>query len=743
MTVLETGPSPRDLPPREAPSDSAKNSENTVCVELAVEGVSCPACMAKIEKGVGKLAGVANARYNMTTHRLRVEGDPALLQADTIITTIDDLGYKASPFTLDKVEADAEAHGRFLLRAMAVAGFAAANIMMLSVPVWSGNVSGIEPETRALFHWVSAIIALPAVAYAGQPFFQSAFAALRKRRLNMDVPISLAVILALIMSVIQTATGAEDAYFDSAVMLLFFLLIGRYLDHRSRQRTRDLGQNMLALQRPTVTRLMPDGETRTVPAADIRPGDRVLVSPGSRVGIDGVVVAGNSQLDASLITGETEPQTIQEGDRVYAGTLNLTGTLTVEAKSAGTDTLLAEISALMDKATEKRGAYVRLADRAASLYAPVVHLLALFTFLGWLALGHGWQTSLLTAIAVLIITCPCALGLAVPVVQVVATGALFRAGVLVNAGDALERLALADTVVFDKTGTLTEPEPTIVNRQDWDENDLALAARLALSSHHVLAKALAHALKARDPINGAKETPGQGVMAVHEGEILRLGARRFCDPDAPDTNDATAGKTYSEIWFRRGDGPTRPILFDQALKADAKQTVATLKDMGLAVLIFSGDREGPVAQVAQELGISRHMAHMSPKDKIEAIEALKGEGRTVLMVGDGLNDAAALQAAHVSAAPASALDITQAAADVILVGTRLAPLVTALRVGRKARRLMLENFFFAGLYNMVAIPLAVLGYVTPLLAALFMSGSSIVVTLNALRARLGVGGREQ
>jgi Cu2+-exporting ATPase len=559
----------------------------------------------------------------------------------------------------------------------------------------------------------------------------------------MDVPISLAVILAVAMSLVQTITHAQDTYFDSAVMLLFFLLIGRYLDLRARNRTRDLGQNLLALQKPTVTRILEDNTSEETPVSLVEPGDKVLVPVGVRIGIDGIIDKGQSEIDTSVITGESTPSQKKAGDKVYAGTLNLGAPLLITSLAAGDNTLLSEISVLIDKAMEKRGTYVRLADKAASLYAPVVHLVALFTLLGWLAFGFNWQPSLLAAIAVLIITCPCALGLAVPVVQVVATGALFRRGILVNAGDALERVAITDTIVFDKTGTLTEPDPAILNLRSIAEKDLHEAARLARSSHHVLARTIALHARKLPPLANVEEIVGKGVTGELNGQQLKLGSRQFCDPEY--TNDQTTASSKvnlstvdgpSELWFRRNEEQPICFQFHQDLKEDAKTVIDALKKLGFKIEILSGDRKTAVKKTAEMLGVEKFRAEIQPQDKIAHIEKLRDTGAHVMMIGDGLNDAAALQAANVSVAPASALDITQASADIVIVGNRLEPLLDLVQVSRKARRLIIENFFFAAGYNIVAIPLAVLGIVTPLLAALFMSGSSIVVTLNALRAQL-------
>lgn len=720
--------------------DKNNDSHDQSRLDLAVDGITCPACMITIEQGLGNMPGISNVILNYTTHRLTVEGHESATNLEAIIGKLDTLGYKGRPYELSTEGLEQARAEKHLLRAMAVAGFATGNIMMMSVAVWSGNASGMESTTRDMLHWLSAIIALPAVTYAGQPFFHSAFQILKRRHLNMDVPISLAVILAVAMSLVQTISHSQDTYFDSAVMLLFFLLIGRYLDLRARNRTRDLGQNLLALQKPTVTRLLDDHETEETPVSLIEPGDKILVPMGVRIGVDGIITEGQSEIDTSLITGESKPQNKGVGDKVYAGTLNLGSPLLVTSTAAGDNTLLAEIGVLIDKAMEKRGTYVRLADKAATLYAPVVHLVAFFTLLGWLALGYGWQPSLLAAIAVLIITCPCALGLAVPVVQVVATGALFRRGVLVNAGDALERLAVTDTIVFDKTGTLTEPDPAILNLHEIANDDLVDAARLARSSHHVLARAIAQHAKKTIPLPNVEEIVGKGVMGRLNGQNLKLGSQKFCDPDnTGPTPQKTPSDTIggrSELWFRRDNKTPVCFHFHQDLKEDARSVIHSLQKLGFKIEILSGDKTEAVTKTAKELGIDVFRAEVQPQDKIAHIENLRQAGAQVLMIGDGLNDAAALQAANVSVAPASALDITQASADIVIVGNRLKPLLELIHISRKARKLIIENFFFAAGYNVIAIPLAIFGIVTPLLAALFMSGSSIVVTLNALRAQL-------
>ncbi|MBF9197278.1 heavy metal translocating P-type ATPase [Microvirga terrestris] len=710
-----------------------RQDNGTVHLDLAVEGIDCAACIGDIEGGLQHLPGVLDARLNYTTHRLAVKWKGELAPS-AIIDALQDLGYRAHPFQARLVEEEETRRSQWLLKCLAVAGFASMNIMLLAVSVWSGNVTDITPETRDFFHWLAAFIALPAVAYAGQPFFRSAIGALKVGRTNMDVPITIGILLALVMSVIETINHAEHTYFDSAVMLLFFLLCGRYLDQAMRRKTRAVAGNLAALQAEVAHRIDRSGEPVLVPTAALNPGDRVLIRPGERIGVDGVILSGSSDLDESLVTGETVRRPGSPGDAVYAGSLNYSGTLTVQVTAAGTGTLLDKVERLLETASAAKSRYVQFADRVARAYTPVVHLAALLTAMIWVANGASLHDALITAVAVLIITCPCALALAVPVVQIVASGALFRSNVFLNAGDALERLAVADTVVFDKTGTLTLPDMQVANADKVRPDLLESAARLALSSHHPLAHAVAQEARLRTPYEGAVEEAGQGVRATADGVKLLLGSPAYCG--ASDLLADAVGREadVSVIAFARGD--ERTILFvRQTLRPDAAATVKALRDLGVDCRILSGDRPEAVAPIAAILGIEEWKAGAKPADKIDVLEGLKAQGRKLLMVGDGLNDAPALAAADVSISPITASDLTQAQADAVFLGEKLAPIADAVIIARRAHHLMRQNLILALIYNLVAVPLAFLGYVTPLVAALAMSGSSSLVTLNALRAR--------
>ncbi|MEZ5931624.1 MAG: heavy metal translocating P-type ATPase [Alphaproteobacteria bacterium] len=702
-------------------------------LHLMVENVHCGGCLRKIEREIGALPGVESARLNLTTRRLAVSwrGDQAI--GGEVLGRLQQLGYPARPYDPQSLGSGDAKVEKNLLRAMAVAGFAAANVMLLSVSVWAGVDMGAA--TRSLLHWFSALIVLPAVVYAGRPFFESALGALARRQTNMDVPISLAIMLASGMSLFETTRGGEHVYFESAIMLLFFLLLGRYLDRRARGKARQAAEHLLSLDQGKVTVLDADGKTESLPVSAVALGMTVLVAPGERIGVDGRIASGRTDIDSSLITGEAEPAPAEQGERVFAGTLNLTAPIEIEVTAVGESTLLAEIVRLMELAEQKRGRYVVLADRIAGWYAPVVHGLALVTFLGWtLLFGAAWQTALLYAISVLIITCPCALGLAVPAVQVIASGRLLQRGILLKSATALERLATVTTVVFDKTGTLTEGRPTLRGDLDVTAADLDLAASLAAASRHPLARAIAAAAPDARLAAGVEEVPGMGLrLATDQGEV-RLGSRRWCDVDTADADDATG----PELWLRTASGRQIRFTFDDPLRSDAAEVIADLRRAHVATAILSGDRQATVSRVAERLGIEQWQAACTPADKVLRLQRLADDGERVLMVGDGLNDAAALAAAHVSLSPASAVDISQAAADAVFQGSRLQPVEELVHTARHASRLVRQNLVLALGYNMLTIPLAVAGMVTPLIAAVCMSASSLIVVGNALR--LGKGG---
>lgn len=688
---------------------------------LSIPGVRCAACIEKIESGLARVPGIVSARVNFTAKRVSITHD-AMLKLPDLQTALRSLGFDNHATASDFARA-VRKDSADLLKSLAVAGFAAMNIMLLSVSVWSG-ATGLA---RDLFHWLSAAIALPAIAYSGRPFFRSAWQALRRGRTNMDVPISIGVTLAAALSLFETIVHGAHAYFDGAVMLLFFLLAGRALDSIMRDRARD-GVAALAKQMARGALVIEkDGRSKWYDLEDLEAGMTILISAGERVAADGIIVSGSSALDISLLTGEAQPVPVAIGDAVNAGVLNLVHPLQVRITAIGQGTVAAEIARLMEEATQARSAYMRVADRAARLYAPAVHTLALLSFAGWIVAGAGWHQALLIAVAVLIITCPCALGLAVPAAQIVSVGALMRHGILVKDGSALERLAEADMAIFDKTGTLTLGTPRPVGLGLLDSDRKAILLGLSRQSRHPFSEAIRSELEgsavAAAPIESVVETPGVGVTGRLGGKVVGLG--RSLRPNSGPGQSATLSI--------EGEADT-VIRFEDSMRPDARRTIDALGKVGIPAMIASGDFHDGVAPYARALHLTA-VTGLLPAEKLAIVERNARAGRKVLMVGDGLNDGPSLAAGHVSMAPASANDVSQSAADIVFMGGSLFPVFEAVSVARETQKVVRQNFALAIVYNALAVPLAVVGWVTPLIAAAAMSGSSLLVVANALRLK--------
>ncbi|KIC37918.1 heavy metal translocating P-type ATPase [Leisingera sp. ANG-M7] len=708
-----------------APHGGAEQAPTEARLALSLPGIHCQACISTVERELNAHPGIHSARVNLTLKRALIEADPDVRAAD-LIPVLEQAGFEAHELDLAALAATQnDKAGRDLLMRLAVAFFASMNVMLLSISVWSGA----SDATRDMFHWISAAITFPAIIFSAQPFFANAWTALRVGRLNMDVPIVLALVLALVTSLWETFLSGEHAYFDAALTLTFFLLAGRYLDYRTRAVARSAAEELAALEVPRAIRLL-DGDEYEVPVADLAIGDLILVRPGGRMPVDGEIVSGQSELDRSLLTGETLPVFAEPGLAVSAGEVNLTGPLTIRATAVGEDTSLHRMTDLVAIAESGRSRYTSLADSAAKLYAPGVHILSALAFAGWYFYTFDIRTALNIAAAVLIITCPCALGLAVPAVTTAASGRLFKKGMLIKHATALERLAEVDTVVFDKTGTLTAGTPEVINLGDHARADLEIALALAEGSSHPLSAALSRAAREAGikpaSVQAITEVPGYGAEGIFRGARVRLGRAAWV---------GAAQGSQTAAWLDSGAGEAKPFLYTDALRPGAAEAVAALKAAGTNVLLISGDTTGAVEDLAGRLGISKWVAEALPADKSARVQLLADQGKKVLMVGDGLNDTAALAAAHVSISPASALDAARVASDIVLLGQDLEPIAEACGVAQKATRRIRENFRIATLYNVIAVPLAIAGLATPLIAALAMSTSSITVSLNALRLR--------
>jgi Cu2+-exporting ATPase len=700
----------------------ASGSDGARRLHLAVPDAYCATCIQTIEEALAGLPGVCNARVNLQRRRVQIDFeadcDPA-----TLTDTVTRSGYRNHPIDPADVD-DKDPALRELVSALVVSGFASAHTMFFSEAIWSG----VEGDTRTLFYWISALVAIPAVAYAGRPFFRSALAALRVGRANMDVPIAIALIATTGISVLETRLAGQHAYFDAATMLLFFLLIGRTLDHLMRERARNAITGLARLQPRGGTVVAGDGRREYVKLNEIVPGMTLEIKAGERIPVDSTLLSNGASFDYSIVTGESLPHLIEYGSEVIGGAASLSGPLLVRTKRAAPDSYLARMAAMMDAAETAKTRPRRIADRAASLYAPVVHTIAIATFLAWGVLGGDWHAALMNAVTVLIITCPCALALAVPIVHVVAAGQLFERGVLMKDGAALERIAEVDSVAFDKTGTLTEGRPRLVSTTITDDRDLSMAASLAAASTHPLSRAIARSIEGRPAVLASvSEIAGMGVEARLDGAGWRLGSAAWCGAKA-DGSDGS-------VWLSRNDQLLGCFTFEDLTRAEARAAVEQLGKLGLAARLLSGDGRSPVLAAARDAGIETWRYGLTPEDKLADV----AQART-LMVGDGINDAPALRAAYASMAPSSAADIGRTAADFVITGDDLTSVPFAIRTARGASRIVVENLAIAIGYNAIAVPLAISGNVTPLVAAVAMSSSSLIVVINALRLRWSTRG---
>ncbi len=693
--------------------------DGTQRLELVVSGLTCGACIWLVEQALAAEPDVLTARASLSARRLTVTWRGEAARANDLAALLGRLGFRVAPWSPACLRATEDAEGRALTRALGIAAFGSMNIMLISVAVWVGGDMG--PSLRHGLHWLAALIGMPVVLIAGMPFYRSAWTAIRAGRPSMDLAVSLGVLATAGMSLSETLRNGPYTWFDGATMLLALLLAGRVFDRAARRRARQSVAELLALQEGLVTRLLVDGHMEAVPAEAVAAGERVLVSAGERLRLDGVAAA-DALLDAAATTGESVPRTFAAGDALPAGAVNMGAAFTMTVSAAARDGSLAAMARLLERAEQAKGRFVAIADRASRFYVPVVHAVAAATFLAWWGvLDAPWQVALVNAVCVLLITCPCALALAVPAVQVVAVGALFRRGVLVTSATALERLASADHAVLDKTGTLTEGRPVLIP-EGQDDAVVRRAASLARASRHPLAQALVRACPEAPLAEGVREWPGQGL----EAGALRLGSPAFCGLGA-----SADGMT---LVFRQGDGAPVAFRFADRMREDAPAAIAALRSLGLDAELLSGDGEGAAASVAWQAGIGEWRSGMDPAAKQARIAALRDAGRHPLMVGDGINDAAALAAAHVSASPAGATDLAQTASDLVLQREGLSALPAAIRIARRAQGIARGNIGFSLVYNALAMPVAALGLVTPLIAAVVMASSSLIVVLNALRA---------
>ncbi|MDZ7661763.1 heavy metal translocating P-type ATPase [Thiohalophilus sp.] len=702
---------------------------------LILEGITCAACVWLSERHVGRLPGVLEFSVNYSTQRARVRWDERQIHLSDILKAISAIGYLAHPYDPQhQARVHQRERGR-ALRRLAVAGLGMMQVMMLAVALYAGEDQGMSPEMMHFLRWVSLVIATPVVWYSGWPFFSGAWRDLRQRRLGMDVPVALAVSGTYLASLIATVSRSGEVYFESATMFVFFLLLGRFLEMGARQRASAAVESLATLLPALATRLEADGSECRVGVAELVPGDRVRIRPGETVPADGEILRGISSVDESLLTGESLPRARRTGEALIGGAVNVESPLEMRVTQVGQDTVLSGIQRLLDRAQSEKPRIARLAERGTGWFVLGVLLLAAGAALVW------WQIEPMrafwVAVAVLVVSCPCALALATPVAMTASTGQLTRRGVITTRGHALETLARIDTLVFDKTGTLTQGELRLEQVMPLGTLPAArchvLAAALEQGSEHPLAKAIVAEAPQTVPVEQLQATPGRGVAGEIDGIAYRLGNLDFVRElsGAGPVPQAVPGQ--SAVYLGSAKGLLAALTLSDQLRPEAAQTVAGLIEQGIEVQLFSGDEPATVQRVAEQLGIAQVRGGLLPADKLAGLRELQAQGRTVAMVGDGVNDAPVLSQAHVSIAMASGVELARNSADMILQANRLSPLLDAVVQARATRRIIHQNIGWALGYNLVALPVAAAGLLTPWLAALGMSLSSLLVVLNALR----------
>ncbi len=712
----------------------AEPSEHEHEATLILEGISCPACVWLNETHLSRTPGVVAASINYTTNRARVRWDTRRTSLSGILAAIAAIGYHAYPYDARALEAARKREARNLLARLAIAGLGVMQVMMYALPRYIAQQDGIEQSLDALMNWAALILTVPVVLYSAQPFMAGAWRDIRNHRLGMDVPVAAAVVIAFSASVLATLTNEGEVYFDSVAMFMFFLLLARYLELRARQKAASYLESLSHAVPATANRLLdyPSSlQAELVPVAALLAGEHVLVRPGETFPADGTIVRGDSEVDEALLTGESTPVKKLEGQPVTGGSINRGNPLVVRLERVGSQTILSAIVRLMERASLSRPRLQQITDRVAARFVAVVLLLAGGTAAWWLT--HDAAQALPIVVSVLIVTCPCALALATPMAMAVATSSAARRGLLVTRAHALEALARATHFVVDKTGTLTVGKPSVsavhplgIARADA----LALAAALEQGSEHPVALAMRDAAGSSLSAERVRNVPGCGVEGEVGGRMLRIGSERFVTELARDGN--THG-LHARIWLADQDRLLAGFDLQDRIRPDAAGFIGSLHAQGGQVILLSGDLESVVRETAKALGVETWRAEMSPQGKLDYVKALQAQGAVVAMVGDGVNDAPVLAQAQIAVALMSGAALAQGAADMVLLTGRLSDVSRLVAYARRTMQIVKQNLGWAIAYNILAIPLAMAGYVTPWLAAIGMSASSLLVVGNALR----------
>lgn len=709
---------------------------------LLVEDLRCAACAWLVERAVARNPGIEFAEANFAARRIVIRWDPALAKLSTAIGTIRALGYPAWPYEERRLAQVEARERRALMRRLWVAGLGMMQVMMYALPAWIAGEGEVTPDIAGLMRWAGLVLTIPVVAYSAQPYFAGAWRSLRQRTLGMDVPVALGIAVAFGASAVATLRGAGTVYFESVAMFVFLLTGGRWLELAARGRAGLALQRLARLAPHAAHRVRDDSgaDPQTVPAAALRPGERVLVRAGETLPADGTLAGEEAIVNEALLTGEARPVRRVRGAALTGGAVNAGSAFVMRVTRVGSDTTLSHIERLMERALAERPRWVELAQRASGVFVGAVLVCALAAGLAWLWIDAS--RALWVAVSVLIVTCPCALSLATPVAITVGLGEMARGRMVVGRARAIEALAGATDFVFDKTGTLTAGMPRLLEVLPFSARDageaIALAARLGRDSNHPLDRALVEAANAAParPVRAYRQCAGLGAEARVDGRQVRIGRADFAGAlhghpvpvawlHSPDTVVWLADEAGWIAAFRIGD-PLRP---------EAPGAIAALRAMGLRIHLLTGDEPRAARTVAAALGIERVRARATPEDKREYVRALQGAGARVAMAGDGVNDAPVLAQADASIAMGAGADLAQLRADAVLMSDSLDDLVAAVRLARRVRAIIRQNLAWALGYNLLVLPLAFAGLVTPLVAGVGMASSSLAVVANALRLR--------
>ncbi len=706
---------------------------------LILEGITCAACIWLNERHLAQLPGVHEVSVNYASHRARVTWDERMIKLSTILAEIRKLGYQAHPFNAQQQEELRQSRRKLDIRRMAVAGISTGQVMMLGVALYAGASTGMDHATYQLMRWFSLLLTVPAVLYSAMPFYESAWRALARGQLNMDFPISLGILTGFVGSVWTTAQGEGVVYYDTITMLIFFLLATRFLERNAREKSVEAAENLLRLVPAMANRMGSDQTQILVPVHELDVGDLILAKPGETIAADGQVEQGESSADESLLTGESRPLPKTVGDLVFAGSINYESPLLIRVTGVGEDTVLAGIARLLDRAQSQKPRLAQVADRVAAYFTYALILLVMVVAWVWWHLDPKRIFEI--TLAVLVISCPCALSLAAPAAFAAAGSHLVKRGVLLTRGHALETLARVTHFVFDKTGTLTLGKPVLLQTiplADLSADDcVRLAASLEQASEHPLAHSFLQAAQPQ-PLLGVTDhenVPGKGVIGHIEGRRYAIGNAAL----RPELNqpfpEMVSVQGATVVWLSDDRGVLAAFVIADTPRPQAAEMVARLRSRGIRVSILSGDAPEAVAHHAGVLGVDDWRAGLTPEQKLQALRELQAQGEVVAMVGDGINDAPVLAGAQVSIAMGSGTQMARTTGDVVLLSENLLEIDHAVATSRFGLSVIRQNFAWAIGYNLLVVPFAAMGFISPWLAALGMSVSSLVVVLNALRLR--------